>query len=158
MLPLILSQQLLGIPAWVLWLIVLVVAMASELLTVNMTTIWFALGALAALIMSMFNVDTTLQIIAFIAVSLLGIAIFILIVKPRLSRRLSSDRATNADRIVGKEGIVTVRIDPLQGTGQILVIGQHWSARTADESVIGVGEKVIVRTFQSVYAIVEKLN
>ena len=133
MLPLILSQQLLGIPAWVLWLIVLVVAMASELLTVNMTTIWFALGALAALIMSMFNVDTTLQIIAFIAVSLL-------------------------DRIVGKEGIVTVRIDPLQGTGQILVIGQHWSARTADETVIGVGEKVIVRTFQSVYAIVEKLN
>ena len=65
------KRQLLGIPAWVLWLIVLVVAMASELLTVNMTTIWFALGALAALIMSMFNVDTTLQIIAFIAVSLL---------------------------------------------------------------------------------------
>lgn len=158
MLPFILSQQLLGIPAWVLWLIVLVVSMAVEIATVNMTTIWFAVGALAALIMSMFNVDTTLQVIVFIALSLIGIAVFILVVKPRLSKRLSSDRATNADRIVGKEGIVTVKINPLLGQGQVLVIGQHWSARTADESVIEVGEKVIVRTFQSVYAIVEKIS
>lgn len=153
-----LAQTLLGMPAWVLWLIVLVLAMAAELTTVNMTTIWFASGALVALVLAMFGIDTTIQIIAFIAVSLLGIALFVFIVKPRLSKRLASDRATNADRIIGKEGLVTLAIDPVKGSGQIMVIGQHWSARSAHGTAIAAGEKIKVLGFESVYAIVEKID
>lgn len=153
---LLLAGSVLGVPLWIVWLVVAIVAIVVEIATVNMTTIWFAAGALVALIMNVSNVDSALQVIAFIAVSLLGIAIFIGIVKPRLSKRTRADQATNADRILDKEGIVTVRIDSVHGTGQILVIGQSWSARSLDNSVIEVGEKVVVRRFESVYAIVER--
>ena len=150
------AGSVLGVPLWIVWLVIVIVAIVIEIETVNMTTIWFAAGALVALIMHVSGVDTALQIIAFVAVSLLGLAIFIGLVKPRLSKRTRADQATNADRIIDKEGIVTVRIDPVHGTGQILVIGQSWSARSLDNSVIEVGEKVLVRRFESVYAIVER--
>jgi membrane protein implicated in regulation of membrane protease activity len=152
------TARIFGILPWIFWLVIFVLTFIAELATVNMTSIWFSAGALIALIMSMFDFSVVCQVIAFFIVSTLCLALFIGVVKPRLSKRRAGDRATNADRIIGKEGLVTVRIDPLTGSGRILVIGQSWSAKTKDDSVVEAGEKVLVLDFESVYAIVERID
>lgn len=145
-----------GIPAWLFWLIIMIAALVVEALTFNMTTIWFAAGSLAAMIIALFGLPVWLQVAAMVVISVLLLIGFILIVKPRMnSGGVRGTIPTNADRIIGQEALVVIDIDPVAGSGQIKVNGQAWSAVSTNGAYIQSGLKVRVAAIQGVKAVVE---
>ena len=112
--------------AAVIWLILAVVFVVAETITVALISVWFAIGAILAMIAALFGGAVWLQILIFIASS----GILILLTKP-LSEKLVNKKTvkTNADRVVGQTGTVLQSIDNLKAEGQVRVMEQIWSAR-----------------------------
>ena len=110
-----------------LWLVVLIVSIGVEVATLGLTSIWFAGGAVVAVIVAAFHGPVWLQILLFFAVSLL----LLFFTRPIAVRYFNKDRVrTNVESMIGRQAIVTSEIDNLQGIGQVTVGGQEWSART----------------------------
>ena len=132
----------------IVWLVLLIVFAVGEAVTVGLTSIWFAAGALGALSTSTLTENLLIQIIVFLALSL----VTLLLVRP-LARKYFIPRrvATNADRILGQEGIVTEDIDNLEAKGQVKVSGTVWSARSQrDEVPIPAGTRVRILRIEGV--------
>ena len=138
----------------VFWLIVLVVLVVIELLTMGLTTIWFAGGALAATIAALFHAPVAVQVILFLVVS--GVLIFS--TRPLAVKYFNKDRVrTNAESLVGRQAIVISEIDNLQGIGQVNVGGMEWSARTRVDGVkLPVGTVTTVLAINGVKLVVER--
>lgn len=137
----------------VVWTVVLLVMLFIEASTVALLTVWFAVGALAALICALFGVHFGIQVAVFCVVS--GLLLMFLLPYARRKMELKKT-ATNADRIIGAEGVVIETIDEVQGTGQVRVLGAVWSARSTHGAVICVGEKVVVDSISGVKAVVSR--
>ena len=116
------------------WLVLLLLFAVGEAATVGLTSIWFAAGALAALIAALLGWALWIQIALFLIVSLLCLAAVRPLAKKHLNNRVE---ATNADRIIGLEAPVTEDIDNLRGKGAVTVNGLTWSARSQDDAQIG---------------------
>lgn len=124
----------------IIWLVVLIVSIGIEVATLGLASIWFAGGALAALIAAAFQAPVVVQIILFFGVSLVLLGF----TRPIAVKYFNKDRIkTNAESLIGKQAIVISEIDNLQGIGQVLVAGQEWSARSADD-VTGLAEGTVV--------------
>ena len=123
------------------WLIAMVLFGVLEAVTVGLTSIWFALGALGALAAAAASAPVIVQIVVFLGVSFLTL----LLVRP-LAQRFVNDRkvATNADRVIGREAVVTEDIDNIQGKGRVSISGADWTAKTEDDRPIPAGSKVQV--------------
>lgn len=136
------------------WLVVLVLLVVIELLTMGLTTVWFAGGALVATLASLLGLPLAIQIILFLIVS--GLLLFF--TRPIAVKYFNKDRVrTNAESLVGRQAIVISEIDNLQGIGQVNVGGMEWSARTRDENItLPVGAVVIVLAIDGVKLIVEE--
>ena len=130
---------------YILWVAVFVAALVIEGLTLQLMSIWFAVGALAALISSFFGVPNTWQWVIFVAVSIL----LFLATRPLIRRwnHIPTVR-TNADSVIGMEGYVKETVDTLHGTGRVYVNGLGWAARA--DTVIPVGTTVVVLSMQGV--------
>lgn len=133
------------------WLIAMVLFGVLEAVTVGLTSIWFALGALGALAAAAASAPVIVQIVVFLGVSFLTL----LLVRP-LAQRFVNDRkvATNADRVIGREAVVTEDIDNIQGKGRVSISGADWTARTEDDRPIPSGSKVQVLRIEGVKVIV----
>lgn len=138
----------------IFWLILLVILIIIELMTMALTTVWFAGGALVAAIVAGFNGPVWLQIIAFILVSL----ILLFFTRPIAVKYFNKDRErTNSEGLIGKQAIVISEIDNIEGIGQVTVGGQEWSARSTDDAVkLPVGAVVYIRAINGVKLIVEE--
>lgn len=102
------------------WLIALIVLLVGEAITIGLTFVWFAVGALGALIVSVLGGALWLQVVVFLALSGVTLAL----ARPVFARFLkTSHAATNADRVIGQTAVVTEQIDNLSGTGQVNVAG-----------------------------------
>ena len=135
-----------------IWLGITVVAAIVEAAVPALVSVWFVPGGLAALVASLFGAPLWLQVALFLVVS--GAA---LILTRPLVKRIQSRKtiSTNADMVLGKTALVTEEINNLLGAGRVTVLGNSWSARSADpESVIPSGEKVIVEKIEGVKLIV----
>lgn len=137
-----------------IWLIVFVACIVIEIITMGLTTIWFAGGALITAVAAALNAPLWLQIVLFIAVSLA----LLYFTRPVAVKYFNKDRVrTNAESLVGKQAIVISEIDNLQGIGQVTVGGQEWSARTTIEGItLPVGSVVIIRAISGVKLMVEE--
>lgn len=136
---------------WV-WLILLALFTVTELATAQLTTVWFALGALVAALLTAFGVENLIiQIAVFLIVSFVS-----LILTRPLVRKLTHNKktATNADMVIGKEAIVTEAINNLESRGQVKINGQIWTARSADGNEIPAGMSVTVKEISGVKLIV----
>ena len=133
------------------WLIAMVLFGVLEAVTVGLTSIWFALGALGALAADAASAPVIVQIVVFLGVSFLTL----LLVRP-LAQRFVNDRkvATNADRVIGQEAVVTQTIDNLKGEGQVSISGAVWTARSQEEAPIPAGSRVRVLRIEGVKVIV----
>ena len=121
------------------WLAAFVVFVVIEAVTVGLVSIWFAVGSLAAFVAAVAGGSIWLQILVFLLVSGIVLALF----RPIAKRRLKvKRRATNADRALGKLCNVTEDIDNIAGTGAVFVDGKTWTARSANGKVIKAGELV----------------
>lgn len=114
----------------VYWLVALIVFLVIEAATLGLATIWFAGGALIALIAAMCGAGIVIQMVLFLIVSL----VLLIFTRPLAVRFLSKDTLkTNVDRVIGMEGIVTEEISNLAGTGKVSLGGNIWTARTENE-------------------------
>lgn len=147
--------NLISIIGWQFWFITLIAFLIIEVVSLNLISVWFVLGSLVALVLSLFGFSQTIQIIVFIVVSSICLVLFFFIAKPKLNKRIKTSEKTNADRIINQEGVVIERIDPLANTGLIRVRGQIWSARSSHDQIIQKDKLVLVKEIKGVKAIVE---
>jgi len=137
----------------IFWLIAVIALGVAEAVTVGLVTVWFAIGALAALISSLFGGPLWLQILLFIVVTAVTLVTTRPIVKKYFGK--NSHKATNADMVIGKEANVTETIDNLRGTGAVKCMGKEWSARSESGESIAEGETVIPVKIEGVKLIVK---
>lgn len=135
-----------------IWLVIFIVSIIIELATMGLATIWFAGGALIALIFAICGTPLWLQITLFFVVSL----VLIFFTRPIALKYFNNGRTkTNADSLVGEIAIVSEEIDNIKGQGVVKVNGLEWSAKTvSDEMVIPAGKKVIIQKIEGVKLIV----
>lgn len=135
----------------IMWLIVMVVCLVVEISTLGLTSIWFAGGALLALLISLIGGPVWLQALVFFVVSI----VLLVFTRPLATKYFNKNRTkTNVESIAGKQAIVTEKIDNLNGTGQIVTEGMEWTARSADASIIEEGNVVTIEKIEGVKAIV----
>lgn len=138
------------------WLLAVIVFLAVELSTVTLTSIWFAAGALAAMLVAMFSGNLIVQIIAFLIVAF-GL---LYATKPWAKKFIDTKKvSTNADRAIGQEVRVVERVSNLDQTGKAIVHGMEWTVRTEDDNIIiEQGELVRVIRITGVKLIVERVE
>lgn len=133
-----------------LWFVSFIVLLFIELVTINLVTIWFALGALVSMIVSLFTDSFIIQIVVFIIVSIMS-----LIGTKAVVKRFKSFKTvpTNYDMVIGKKGIVTKKIENNK-YGEVKIFGNTWTATSSCD--IEIGTKVKVLSIEGVKLIVEK--
>ena len=138
----------------VIWLIAMVILLIVEAMVPGLISIWFAIGALAALISALFHAPVWLQLVWFFAISILTLVLTRPLVKKYVNSRVTP---TNADVVIGKDAVVTERIDNLHSQGAVMLDGKVWTARTEKEQVtVEAGETVRVLRIEGVKLIVEE--
>lgn len=138
-----------------MWLILLVVLGLAEAATVNLVSIWFAAGALVALLVSLFCANFWVQLIVFIVVSVLSLALIRPLVRKRFIPHI---RPTNLDLLTGKTAVVTEMVHNLAASGQVKVGGQTWTARSESGEPIPVGAAVIILRIEGVKLVVRETD
>ena len=132
---------------WILWLVLMVVFLVAEACTVSLVSMWFAVGALGALIANLLNAPLWAQVLIFFVISgtlLAGLRPFVKkFIKPRVT-------ATNTDSVIGSEGYVTEDIDNLSARGQVKLGGMFWSARSTSGDPICKDTKIKVDRIEGV--------
>ena len=114
----------------VFWLVAMIVLLVVEGMAPGLVSIWFALGALAALISSLLKAPVWLQVLWFFMVSVATL----LITRPLAKKYVNARTVhTNADMAIGQDCVVTEAIDNVAGTGAVSVGGKIWTARMADK-------------------------
>ena len=137
-----------------LWLAAMVVLLIIEGAVPGLVSIWFALGALAALLAAILHAPVWLQVTWFVVVSVVS-----LILTRPLARKYvnSKTQPTNADMLIGSDCVVRERIDNLRGTGAVLAQGKEWTARMENgEASAEAGEIVRIVRIEGVKLIVKK--
>ena len=137
------------------WLVALAVLLVIEIITMGLTTIWFAGGALVGFVLALLGVPWLAQIAVFLVVSIL----LLIFTRPALERKINKDRIkTNVNSIAGKEGKVTEAIDNFNQKGTIILDGLEWTARSSkDDVIIPAGARVIVDEVKGVKVLVSQI-
>lgn len=137
-----------------LWIIIIIISLIFEFLSaIQLTSIFFALGGICALIANQLNASFIMQIIIFTIVSILSI----LVIKPIASRYLQGNIVkTNADRCIGQKAILLKEIS-LDTWGEIKVNNVLWHCTSVDNKPIEKGSLVKILAIEGVKLIVEKI-
>lgn len=141
---------------WLLWLIASILLLILELCFGDFFVTCFALGALVSLVVSLFGVPFWLQVVVFAV----GGVFFVYTLRPRLLRALhgkGEDRESNADALIGREGIVTEPITE-EKDGYVKVDGDEWRAESIDGKPIGRDAKVRIVSMESIVVHVTKVD
>lgn len=137
----------------IVWLVILAVLLVTEIATLGLTTIWFAGGALIAFLVSLLKGPLWLQVLLFLAVSV----VLLIFTRPLAMKYMNKNvQKTNVDSIPGETAVVIRTIDNLKAEGQVMVKGMEWSARSKDGRVIEEGKVVKVTKVEGVKLIVEE--
>ena len=135
------------------WMIILVALVVGEAVTVGLTFIWFAVGALGALLVCVLGASVFVQIAVFLLLSTLSL----ILVRPAAARLLKPGISpTNADRILGQTALVTQTIDNLAQSGQVKLSGQVWTARSENGQVIPEKTRVRILRIEGVKVVVSE--
>lgn len=137
------------------WLAALIAFLVVEACTVGLTSIWFAFGSVAALLCAWLRGPIWLQTVWFLGVSVLSLIFTRPLVKKYVTSR---QQPTNADRSIGRRGVVTETIDNVRSTGTVNLDGRIWTARSLSGEVIDAGSIVVTREIRGVKLIVEPVR
>ena len=135
----------------ILWMGLVILFLIVEAATVTMVSLWFAGGALAALVVAALDGGIVLQIIAFAVVSTTLLALLRPIARKHFTPKLTR---TNVDSVIGTEGYVTGDIDNVAATGTVKLGAMEWTARSATGEKISIGTLVKVEKIEGVKAFV----
>ncbi len=135
-----------------IWFAVILIAAFIEITTMDLTSVWFSIGAVISFIMAIMNVALFWQVAAFIVVS----TILLLSVRPLVKNYFRTNIVgTNADALVGKVATCTKPIK-VSERGQVKIDGQYWSAITSEGDRIEEGDKVEILAIEGNKLIVVK--
>ena len=142
-------------PMSTVWLALLIVFLVGEGATAAVTTIWFAAGALAAMIASLLGAEIGLQWAIFGVVSVA----LLFALRPLVKKYINPKKIlTNVDAVVGTQGVVVEKIDNIAGTGRVKLGGMEWAARSTEDTHIEAGEVIKVDRIEGVKAFVSVVN
>ena len=131
----------------VFWFVLLVVFLLAEAATVTMISLWFAAGALAAMVVSLLGMGSWLQVGAFFVVS----AVMLTALRP-VARKYFTPKLvkTNVDSVIGAQGLVTIAVDNVTARGQVKLGAMEWTARSLSGDPIAEGTLVRVERIEGV--------
>lgn len=130
-----------------LWFAAAAALLVVELATVQLVSIWFCLGAVAATMTAIWGGSGTVQLGVFLAVSAVALAA----TRPMVQRTIRFKKvSTNADSFIGMAGSVLEGIDNLAQTGRVRVNGLDWTARSQTGAAIPAGATVVVEAIEGV--------
>lgn len=136
------------------WLIIFVVFAALELVSLGMTCIWFAIGALAACVSSVLTDNWMIQAFVFIIVTV----VVLVFLRPIAIKYINGNaEKTNVDSIIGRKAKVITDIDNINATGMVVIDGMEWTARSVDGNIISKDALVEVISVEGVKAIVKEI-
>lgn len=140
----------------IIWLGLLILLLIIEIMTMGLTTIWFAGGALAAFASTFLGANVTVQMGIFLVLSL----ILLVGTRPVAVKWLNKNQTkTNADSLIGKRAIVTGEINNLAQCGEVMISDISWTARATDDScIIAKGSKVRICAIEGVKLMVEEIK
>ena len=135
------------------WLVIAVVLGIFEAATVALVSIWFAIGAVAAMVPAYFNAPFWVQILVFILVS----ALCFVFTRPFFKKIIRVNKQpTNVDRLVGQEGVATDDIENIECRGKVFISGLTWSARSETGELIPQGAVVTVKKIEGATLVVKR--
>jgi membrane protein implicated in regulation of membrane protease activity len=138
---------------WI-WVFLTVLCAIIEVITLGLTTIWFAIAALVMVFLSFMPIPLVYQIMIFLAIS----AVLLFFTRPIAIKKLKIGREkTNVDSLVGKTALVTKKITEFD-RGEVKLNGQIWTAKTENGSTLEEGSKCEVVRIEGVHAIVKAYN
>ena len=129
------------------WFGLMVVFFIVEGATVSMVSTWFALGSLAAMVISLLGGELWLQVLVFVTVSAVTLAMLRPLAKKYINGRLTP---TNVDALAGKTCLCVTAIDNLASCGQVKIGDVEWSARSTTGEPIPAGTQVKVDRVEGV--------
>lgn len=133
------------------WLVLLILFVMMEASSVTLVSLWFAAGALVAVVAALLGASLTVQTVLFVLVSVVLLALLRPILKKYVDPQIQK---TNVDALVGQECTVTEDIDNLAACGRVKVGGMSWSARSAAGEHIPAGTVVKIEAVQGVKLLV----
>ena len=129
------------------WLAAMVVFILAEAATVSLVSIWFAAGALAAIVVALLGGSVTIQVTVFLAVAILLLANLRGIVRKFFTPQLVR---TNVDSVIGRVGVVTTPVNKVAALGRVEISGMEWSARSTPGEPLPEGAQVRVDRIEGV--------
>jgi membrane protein implicated in regulation of membrane protease activity len=129
------------------WLLLMVLFFVVEAVTVTMVSAWFAVGAFAALVASLFDAGLGVQIIVFLVASAVALALLRPVARRYFTPRLTK---TNVDALVGVECLVVESVDNAAYCGKVKIGDVEWTARSTTNEPIPAGTQVRVDRVQSI--------
>ncbi|MBR5294340.1 MAG: NfeD family protein [Oscillospiraceae bacterium] len=131
----------------IFWLAAMVIFIIAEATTVTLVSIWFAVGALGAILIALLGGGLTLQVTVFLALAIVLLIFLRGAVRKHFTPRITR---TNVDSVIGATGIVVTPVNNIAALGQVQINGVEWSARSTDGSHIGAGTLVKVDKIEGV--------
>lgn len=139
----------------IFWLIAMVIFIAAEAMTVSLVSIWFALGALGAILVALLGGGLAMQVTVFLALAIALLLCLRGIVRKHFTPRIVR---TNVDSIIGSTGVVLTPVNNIAALGQVRIGGMEWSARSTDGSHIPAGTTVRVDRIEGVKVFVSPVE
>lgn len=139
----------------IVWLVLMLVFLIAEGATAAMVSLWFVLGSLAALIVSLLGGEVWLQVVVFFLVSAVSLGLLRPLTRKFVNPRITS---TNVNALPGTKGLVSAAIDNVRGQGQVKLGGVVWTARSSDDQPIPAGTLVQVDRVEGVKAYVSPVR
>lgn len=135
------------------WLLLAAIFIVIELVTLGLTTIWFAGGAFVAAIAGACGANLVVQVILFLVVSI----VLLVLTRPIAVKHLDSKiEKTNSEALIGQTAVVIQEINNVNATGQAKINGMEWTARAKkDGDIIPAGTNVTIVEISGVKLIVE---
>ena len=141
---------------WIFWLIAAGIFFIIEMATIGFLVFWLGIGALLAMVTSFLTDSILIQVIVFVITSIL----LLIFTRPLVNKfvKVPKEVKTNAYSIIGKKGIVISAINNIEGSGQIKIDGEVWSAKSANDDNIAKDTEVEIIEIDGVKAVVKKIT
>ncbi len=137
----------------IIWLVLAAILIVSEIVSLGLTTIWFAGGAIVAALLAHFGAHWIVQILVFAIVSF----VLLVLTRPIAQKHLMKDiEKTNVEGLVGTVGLVTETIDNTKSEGVVFLDGKEWTARSVNGDIIEKDSNVKVESISGVKLMVVK--
>jgi len=148
---------MINIPLWIVWLIAAIVFFLGEVFTEGFFLLWFAVGSLVGLLVTLFTDNIIIQFLCFILTS-----VILLLSTKKLTKNFLNSRKpveSNVNALIGKNARVIEALDPIEGAGKVKINGEVWKAIPADNSeTFEIGETVVIKDIDGVKLIIKKEN